>query len=64
MINYYNGKAGALKFILDITDDYDGAKSVEALKELIDEVRMESFRALELGDDYHIKSEGFGENVL
>lgn len=48
LMKCYNGLEGSLRFIADITYNYDGEKTVEGLKELIDEVRQEALRALEL----------------
>jgi len=55
MINYYKRQQGALRFIADITDDYDGYNTIENLKELIREVRKEAIRALKEKDEYNIK---------
>jgi ATP-dependent 26S proteasome regulatory subunit len=49
----YKGHKGALQFIYDITDDYDGYNTVEGLKSLIDEIREEVLSALKLGDKYN-----------
>lgn len=48
----YKGHEGCLKLIEDITYDYDNCKSVETLKDLIDEVRVEAANALTLGETY------------
>ena len=37
--SFYSGMKGTLRFVADILDDYDGAKSVKTLKELIVETR-------------------------
>lgn len=56
MSDYYKGQQGSLRFIVDITDDYDGCNTIESLKKLIQEVRKEAIRALKEKDDYNIKS--------
>jgi hypothetical protein len=42
----YQGLEGALRLIADIAYDYDGCKTVESLKKLIDEIRNEALVAL------------------
>jgi hypothetical protein len=34
MNNHYKGQEGALKFIVDIADGYDGCNTVDSLNEL------------------------------
>lgn len=52
--DYYKGERGALRFIADITDDYDNACSTQALYDLVDEVRRQALKALVLKDEYDI----------
>jgi len=52
MSECYKGQEGCLKFIVDILDDYDGCKTVETLKELIDEARKEAIQGIVKGEDY------------
>jgi hypothetical protein len=60
-MSYYKGQQGALRYIVDITDDNDGCNTIESLKQLILEVRQEAIRALNEKDDYNVK--GIKENV-
>jgi len=55
MNDYYKGQQGALKFIIDIADDFDGCNTIESLKELIIEIKGEAIRALKEKDDYTVK---------
>lgn len=48
----YKGCRGALELIADVAYDYDNAKTVKSLKALVDEIRQEALRALELGEGY------------
>lgn len=54
-MGYYNGTRGALRFIADITDDYDSANSVEGLQFLIQEIREEVIRALAERKNYSVQ---------
>lgn len=49
----YKGYQGALRFISDISFDYDGCNTVDSLKSLVDEMRSEALEALKLGDEYN-----------
>ena len=49
---FYQGQEGALRFIADIANDYDGCNSVNSLKDLIDEIRGEAIKALEEKENY------------
>ena len=53
MRDFYRGYKGALRYIADLADDYDGFRKPESLMELIDEIRKEALTALKLGDDYN-----------
>lgn len=48
----YKGQQGALTYIADLADDYDGEKTIEGLKGLIDEIKEEALKALKLKEDY------------
>jgi hypothetical protein len=49
---FYQGQEGCLKFIADIALDYDGVKSVEGLKTLIDEIRKEAIKGIAEKENY------------
>lgn len=51
----YKGLEGCLKYILDISDDYDGCgNNVKELKELIDEIADEAHKGLKYRDKYYV----------
>ena len=52
MEDLYKGQDGALRFIADIADDYDNAKTEKQLKELIDEIRYIAIKGLELKEKW------------
>lgn len=49
---FYQGQEGCLKYIADLADDYDGAKTVESLKKLIDEIRTEAVKGITEKENY------------
>lgn len=54
MKDLYKGQEGALRLIADLAYDYDNAKTEDQLKELIDEMRNISIKALEIKEKWEI----------
>lgn len=48
----YQGQEGCLGYILDLADDYDGARTIESLKALIDEIRREAVQGVVKKEEY------------